>query len=92
MQQLWLGYNHLSSIDVDYMRNLKVLVLTGNDFSLVTLPRQKSTWVIYDYAVQTPMKAECVDGKVDLSSQLEVGSYITSYQWFHDSGCLFPGL
>ncbi|MBD5371540.1 MAG: hypothetical protein HDR80_10460 [Bacteroides sp.] len=85
MQQLWLGYNHLSSIDVDYMRNLKVLVLTGNDFSLVTLPRQKSTWVIYDYAVQTPMKAECVDGKVDLSSQLEVGSYITSYQWFHDT-------
>ena len=85
MQQLWLDQNRLSSLDVSMLRNLKVLVLSNNCFTLTTLPRVLSTYSTYIYGNQALYPVKVLDGvTVDLSDQLMVGQNPTNYRWFRD--------
>lgn len=85
MQQLMLSQNNLSSIDVSMLDNLKVLIISGNKFTLTTLPRVLSTYSVYEYSNQALYPVTLEDGgKIDLSSQLLVGTNRTTYRWFRD--------
>lgn len=81
LNQLQLSSNSLSSIDLSANPNIVGLAIDRNNFTFATLPVPKQGWV-YLYANQNPVEAECVDGKVDLSSQAKVGTTETKYQWF----------
>ena len=85
MEQLWLGNNKLSELDVNVLSNLKVLDLTTNYFTLTTLPRVLSTYNLYYYTNQALYPVTIIDGnKIDLSDQLMVGVNRTTYRWFRD--------
>ena len=86
LEQLWLGTNWLRSIDVSMLRNLKVLQLDHNCFTLTTLPRIMSTYNVYYYGNQALYPIKVRDGNVvDLSDQLMVGVNRTTYRWFRNA-------
>lgn len=82
MQNLALSYNKLSAIDLSACNNLRALQLDHNNFTFATLPPVRSDYGLYLYRYQNPITAECVDGKVDISSQAKVGSTATEYRWY----------
>lgn len=85
VEQLWLSHNELNTIDVSVLRRLKVLYLDNNKFTLTTLPRILSTYSVYRYGNQALYPTVVENGyRVDLSSQLMVGSNRTAYRWFRD--------
>lgn len=85
MEQLFLTSNSLRELDLSMLRNLKVLDLSNNCFTLTTLPRVLSTYNIYYYSNQALYKVTILDGnRIDLSDQLMVGTNRTSYRWFRD--------
>lgn len=85
VEQLFVDYNQLSQIDLSPVsRTLKALSLVGNRFTFATLPRtaEAPNLNVLRYGMQQPMPVECVDGKVDLSSQADVEGTPTSYVWY----------
>lgn len=85
MTQLYLFNNNLTHLDVSMLQNLKVLHISSNKFTLTTLPRVLSTYVDYVYSNQALYPVTVEDGcRIDLSSQLMVGTNRTNYRWFRD--------
>ena len=93
--ELLLTANNLSEIDLSPVaQNLRALLIAGNRFTFATLPRytdfNTDIFKKYDYFDQQPMEVACVDGRVDLSAQLEVegvaddapATFTTQYLWF----------
>ncbi|MDE7180813.1 MAG: hypothetical protein K2N88_06415, partial [Muribaculaceae bacterium] len=64
-------------IDVEGIRNLRLLDIAGNNFNFNTLPEPKESYVLYAYAYQNPVEAVCDNGEVDLSMYGATG-----YRWF----------
>ncbi len=93
LSQLYLDKNLLTTININPIADiLKNLSLTGNYFTFTTLPLPSSMPIIksYSYGYQAPLQVECVDGKVDLSSQAEVAGTPTEYYWFLGEAYLDP--
>lgn len=85
LQQAYIGYNKLTTLDVSMLPLLKVLEIPGNCFTLTTLPRVLSTYSSYNYANQALYPVTVKDGCIiDLSDQLMVGTNRTNYRWFRD--------
>lgn len=85
MRQLWLSYNKLTEIEVSGLRQLIMLDLSNNYFTLTTLPRVLSTYAVYNYYNQALYPVTVKEGNVvDLSDQLMVGVNRTNYRWFRD--------
>ncbi len=85
LDQLFLAGNKFAEIDLSPVKNrLRVLDLTNNAMDFATLPRPADmpAIAVYYYGGQSPLAAECVDGKVDLSSQATVGETATEYSWY----------
>ncbi len=85
MEQLSLSHNSISKLDVTPLQKLRQLLVDHNKFTFATLPLPKASYVQYVYAGQANVVAECVDGKVDLSSQAVVDGEPTVYRWFIDN-------
>lgn len=80
--QLSLSINKLSEIDLTKTPYLQALAIDRNYFTLETLPVPDKKWYVYYYNNQNPIEAECIDGKVDLSSQARVGETETEFSWY----------
>lgn len=78
--QLFVAENQLHDIDLSHNHLLNVVNLNSNCFDFSSLPLPE--WNIYYYANQAPLTVECVDGKVDLSAQYEVGGNLSDFYWF----------
>lgn len=79
--QIVLSGNKLSSIDLEELEDLHVVMIDDNYFDFSTLPLPRSQWVLYVYGNQARIDAECIDNKVDLSSQSMVEEMPTIYVW-----------
>ena len=94
LQQLFLASNRLTAVSVPYKQNpeLTVLNLVGNRLRFSTMPpanervtkagTRVQRFNKYSYNLQDPIKVECVDGKVDLSSEVTAGGKPTTFRWF----------
>lgn len=82
LEQVSLSNNKLTSIDLSKSTHLMALTLDRNCFTLATLPVPQKQWGVYLYNNQSPIDTECVDGKVDLSSQAKVGNTETEFSWY----------
>lgn len=85
LNQLILASNELDHIDISPVRNtLNVLSLVSNRFTFATLPLPADfpRLNVYYYGNQAPMDVQCVDGKVDLSSQAVIDDIATTYTWY----------
>lgn len=77
--------NDLTSIDLGPNKsNIIGLNIQGNAFTFATLPKpsELNSNIVYYYANQQAVDAECVGGKVDLSDQASVDGYNTTYVWY----------
>ena len=85
LEQLVLNTNNLDHIDIRPVQNtLNALSLVNNRFTFATLPLQADfpRLNVYYYGNQAPMDVQCIDGKVDLSSQAVIDDIATSYTWY----------
>lgn len=94
LDQLYLTTNRLTAVSVPYAQNpeLKILNLVGNRLRFSTMPpanekvtkglSKKQRYNRYSYNLQDPIKVECVNGKVDLSSEVTAGGEPTTFRWF----------
>lgn len=94
LQQLFLMTNRLTKVSVPYAQNpeLQILNLVGNRLRFSTMPpanekvtkglSKKQRYNRYSYNLQDPIKVECVNGKVDLSSEVTAGGEPTTFRWF----------
>lgn len=85
ISQINLSSNKLKKIDLTPIKdNVKVLDISGNEFTFATLP-VKSDYPrlnMYYYGNQALLEAECHSGRVDLSSQARVNDTETTYKWY----------
>ena len=82
--------NKLATLDINSNPLLSDLNCCDNSLLFSTLP-QSSTLQSYSYAPQAKCQATCINGVVDLSSQLSASdasgqAYATSYSWYVDGG------
>lgn len=85
LQQLFLNNNLLATIDLAPVKSsLRALNIVGNRFTFATLPRAEEAplMITMFYGLQAPMAAECIDGRVDLSSQAVIDGVETVYTWY----------
>lgn len=82
LRQLSIAENQLSSIDLSQHPYMEIVDLSGNCFTLATLPVPTSNYMIYNYGQQAPVDVECLNGKVDLSSMSEIAGVASQYYWF----------
>lgn len=85
LSQLALGNNLFESIDIAPVSNsIKLFSIPGNMLTFATLPLPSSMpqISIYDYDYQKALNVECIDGKVDLSSQAWAGGEPTTFDWY----------
>lgn len=82
IEQLDLAENELSTIDISPLKKLSALQISRNRFDFTTLPMPTAQLTFYSYLNQTPLEVQCVNGKVDLSSQAMVADKPTTYRWF----------
>ncbi len=85
LEQLWLNANKLTKVDVSKNTNLTVLNVVGNRLKFSTMPLPSNNgkpFNRYSYNLQAPIDVNCVNGKVDLSSEAVVGGEMTTYHWF----------
>ena len=85
IEQLFLNNNNLSQIDLSGLSSLRVVYLDYNKFDFTTLPVPDPQWTLYTYGNQPALNITCVDGSVDLSSQLVRDGVETQYNWFYDA-------
>lgn len=84
LHQIFISNNYLTHIDpTPVLDVLKVLDIQNNDFTFANLPdpNEWSVNVLY-YGSQHPLDVECIDHKVDLSSQYNIRGVITEYNWY----------
>lgn len=65
--QLFIAQNNLHEIDLESNPAIMVLDISGNKFDMSTLPYP--SYNVYFYGNQQPLEIECIDQKIDLSSQ-----------------------
>lgn len=87
IEQLDLGHNLFENIDLSQLSQLRTLSLVANSFTFATLPAAlnasgSNIYAVYNYGGQKALDVECVDGKVDLSSQYNAAGNTTTYRWF----------
>lgn len=87
IEQLDLGHNLFDKIDLSQLRRLRTLSLVANSFTFATLPAAldangSDIYAVYNYGGQKALDVECIDGKVDLSSQENAAGKTTTYRWF----------
>lgn len=85
IEQISLMDNLLTDIDLKPVsKTLQEINIVGNRFTYQTLPNPSEcpSLTIMRYGLQAPLEVECVDGKVDLSSQAEVRGVGTTYTWY----------
>lgn len=68
--QLWLSGNQLHAIDISATKYLNVLDITNNRFDFSTLPNPDDLNV-FNYGGQAPLDVKCVNGVIDLTSQMK---------------------
>lgn len=78
--QLFVAENHLHEIDLSNNHKLYAVNLNDNYFDFSTLPIPQ--WNVYYYANQAPLHVECIDGRVDLSSQMMADGISSQIYWF----------
>lgn len=66
--QLFIAQNNLHEIDLSAHPNLYVLDIAANKFDFATLPNPSIP--VFFYGKQQPLDVECVDGRIDLTSQV----------------------
>lgn len=66
--QLFIAQNNLREIDLSGHPNLYVLDISANKFDFSTLPYPSIP--VFFYGKQQPLDVECVDGRIDLTSQV----------------------
>lgn len=85
LHQLGLSKNQLSTIDLDPVgETIHVIDLTNNRFTFATFPDFyifPELTMVY-ISNQADVEAECVEGKVDLSSMLEGNGADTVFSWY----------
>ena len=83
LNQLFLTNNQLSELDLTAQKGLHALHVDGNRFTFSTLPLPNSQYGSYQYGQQANIDI-VVDkmGRVDLSSEAQVGQVATTYRWF----------
>ncbi len=75
--------NLLTELDLSNNQELLEVIIGRNRMNFATLPLPRNEWgSLYSYSDQEPMSVECVNGKVDLSSQAAVDGIPTNYYWF----------
>lgn len=85
ISQLVLSNNNFSTINLTSVsRRLVALAVQGNCFDFATLPRQVyfPSLTYFTYNNQAEVNIECMDGKVDLSSQATVEGMPTKFDWY----------
>lgn len=85
LSQIMLGHNKLSSLNLDAVSGtLRVLDVTDNRFIFSTLPLASTLPLLnnYYYSNQAAVPVECIEGKIDLSSEASVSGTATSYAWY----------
>ena len=82
LEQLALSNNNLTSIDVESLRNLRVLFLDYNKFAFSGLPRTREQFSLYTYTNQAGVTASEVDGKIDLGTYSSAYGTDTKYTWY----------
>ena len=85
MSQMNLSNNHFKTIDLSPIKDvIRALDLGGNEFTFATLPVQADYPVlsVYYYGGQAKVAAECMAGRVDLSSQAMANGSPTVYKWY----------
>ncbi len=85
LHQIGVDHNQLSQIDLSPVaETIRVVDLSSNRFTFATLP-DFYTFPMLNRAYignQAPVDAECVDGKVDLSSMLQANGAGTVFSWY----------
>ena len=85
LEQLWLNSNKLTKVDVSKNTKLRVLNVVDNKLKFSTMPLPESNgrkFDKYSYNLQAPLDVQCVNGKVDLSSEAVIAGKPTTYRWF----------
>lgn len=86
VDELILSDNQLKEIDLTPVANyLRVLYINGNCFTFATLPDLSALsglFSTYSYGNQKPIEVECIDSKIDLSSQAVINGVPTDFYWF----------
>ncbi len=80
LNQLFISQNKLHSLDTEGADYLMVLDISTNYFDLATLPLPRFN--AYFYGNQANFDIECVNGKIDLTSQATVDGEATSIYFF----------
>lgn len=78
--QLFIAQNRLHEIDLSGHPNLFVLDIATNCFDFSTLPYPSIP--VYRYGNQQPLEVECIDGRIDLSSQLSAYDSASNIYFF----------
>ena len=85
LQELAISGNNLSTIDLSPVAStIKVLDITNNRFTFATLPDTTGLPELtkFYYGTQAMLDVECIDGKVDLSSQATAAGVATQFYWY----------
>lgn len=83
VQQLEISNNSFEKINLSANKNLRVVRLDGNYFTIATLPVFENQSMLYEYWNQHPLTVEVIDDKtVDLSAQAVRNGQDTQYYWF----------
>ena len=83
LNQLFLTHNQLSELDLHAQKGLHALHIDGNRFTFSTLPLPSSQYGSYQYGQQANIDIAVDEmGRVDLSSEAQVGQVATTYRWF----------
>ncbi|NLU38996.1 MAG: hypothetical protein GXX78_08920, partial [Bacteroidales bacterium] len=93
-----LNNNKLSNLDLSAYSDINGLFVNYNKFTLKNLPQPKSSFINFEYAPQDNIEVSCINGVVDLSSQLtaldvDSNPVKTVYTWYDaDNNLLSPGV
>ncbi|MBE6318520.1 MAG: hypothetical protein E7081_06060 [Bacteroidales bacterium] len=83
VSQFTITNNQLSEINVENLTQLKMLGLTGNKLTFKTLPKVKSSYIVYHYSNQAPIDiSQTSEGIINLADQAIVDTTKTVYRWF----------
>lgn len=85
LHQLGLSHNQLSHIDLEPVsETIHVVDISANKFTFATFPDFYTLPELTQAYIsnQADVEAECVDGKVDLSSMLQGNGVGTTFTWY----------
>ncbi len=85
INQLYLGGNLLTDLNVEGLDNLHLLHLENNRFTIATLPVPNENFYKYTYSPQAQLEVEVNDGVVDMSDLAVRNGVKSQYHWFIDT-------